>query len=143
MKKEKKSKDFLPTPEYKGGLKSMNEFIQKNLIYPSSALQEKIEGVVVIKGEINHQGKVIHTQIISSLHPDCDKEAQRVVSLLQFQINKIRKVRILFYKTFHIHFKIPVAPEIKIQYELRLAKSTQGENQMDKKIQYTIQFPKK
>ncbi|MBK8955914.1 MAG: TonB family protein [Saprospiraceae bacterium] len=132
MKKEKKAKDFLPTPEYPGGNKAMANFIGQNLKYPKNAFDQKIEGTVIIKGEINFEGKVIQTKVLSSLHSECDAEAQRVVSLLQFQVEKIRNAKVIYYKTFHIHFKLPATPPpMQVNYVVTPKES-------EKLIQYTV-----
>ncbi len=109
MKKELKQKNFIPKPEYPGGSKAMNAFIQSQLKYPKTAFDQKTEGTVVIKAEINFRGEVINTKVISSLGNGCDEEASRVIHLLKFNVDKVRNLKIIFFKTFNIHFKMPTA----------------------------------
>lgn len=108
MKKEKKRKSFIPQPDYPGGPKGITEFIYSQLKYPEEAIQHKIEGTVVLKAEINYKGVVIDARIISSLFPACDEEAIRVVKLLKFKIDKIRDLKVSYFKTFNIKFKVPI-----------------------------------
>ena len=116
MKKEKKDKHFIKKPTYEGGLAAMRAFIKKNMKYPKSALKEKIEGTVYLKYTIDHKGKVISSKVVSSLGHGCDEEARRLVSLLKFQIPKIRKMRIQYHKSIQIHFRLPkVAPKPKLK----------------------------
>lgn len=61
-----------------------------------------------MKAEINYKGDVIDAKIISSLFPSCDEEAIRVVKLLKFKIEKIRDLKVRFYKTFNIKFKMSI-----------------------------------
>lgn len=146
MKKEKRHKDFIPSPEYPGGSKAMAGFISQHLKYPKTAFDAKIEGTVVIKGEINFEGKVIHTKIISSLHPECDEEAQRVISLLKFEIDKIRNVKVSYFKTFHIHFKLPVAPSVQLNVNYTVTKNPDPKisaNPAESLYNYTVVLPKK
>ena len=116
MKKEIKQKNFIPHPEYPGGPKAMNFFIQENLKYPKEAFQNKIEGTVVLKAEINFRGIVIDTKVISSLGHGCDEEAERVVRLLKFNVDKVRNLKITYFKTFNIHFKMQVQQVPGISY---------------------------
>jgi len=144
LKKEKKIKDFLPAPEYPGGPKAMHQFIQHHLQYPPEAMPGKIEGIVVIRGEINHKGKVVHTKVISSLHPLCDAEAQRVIGMLEFLVDKIRNARVSYFKTFNIQFRLPKPPELNISYSFQPSHHASGPKvPPSNTIQYTIVVPKK
>lgn len=107
MQKEKKDKHFIKKPIYPGGKKALQLFITQNLKYPPDALKEKIEGTVVLKYTVNHQGKVIDTKVISSLGHGCDEEAERVVSLLKFEVPSNRGVKVLHHLNIHIHFRLP------------------------------------
>jgi protein TonB len=108
MKKEIKSKDFIPQPEYTGGPKAMAAFIHSNLKYPKDAFDKKVEGMIVLKAEINFRGDVIDTKLISGIGHGCDEEAMRVVRLLKFKVQKVRNIKISYFKTFNIQFKLPV-----------------------------------
>lgn len=85
----------------------MQLFITQNLQYPKEALNEKIEGTVVLKYTVNHQGVVTETKVISSLGHGCDEEAQRVVQLLKFEVPSNRGVKVLHHLTIQIHFRLP------------------------------------
>ena len=133
MKKEKKDKHFIKKPTYEGGLTALREFIRKNMKYPKAALKEKIEGTVFVKYTVGHKGKVISSKVVSSLGHGCDEEAKRLVSLLKFQIPKIRKMRIQYHKSIQIHFRLP-----KEQVKKVTPKVTAG-----MKINYTTSSKKK
>lgn len=86
----------------------MSKFIYDNLKYPEKALKEKKEGVVLLKIDIDHTGKVVGSKISKSVGFGCDEEAQRLCSLLKFEIPKNpRKLRVLFHKNIKIQFKLP------------------------------------
>ena len=66
-------------PEYKGGELAINEFIDKNLVYPK---ESHAEGKVYVRIVISEKGRVRESEIFRSLDPYCDKEALRVVKML-------------------------------------------------------------
>lgn len=137
MQRNKKAKNFLPKPIYPGGNKALKQFISETLTYPPEALKAKKEGVVRIKIAINYKGNVVDTQLMTHLGHGCDQEADRIVRLMQWEIDKkIRKGKVLFHKTLNIHFKLPKAskstPKKKVQ---KKAPSTQ--------IKYNIVTPPK
>jgi TonB family protein len=109
MKKEKKDKNFIKKPTYEGGNAALRKFITKNLRYPKSALASKIEGTVVIKFSISHNGEVVDARVISGLGHGCDEEALRIVRLLKFSVPKIRRVKVLYHKDIKINFRLPKA----------------------------------
>jgi len=115
MDKTSRDKRFIRKPIYSGGQKAYKAFIKQQLVYPQEAMDQRVEGFVQLKYDINHLGKVISAKIISSLGHGCDEEAIRIVKLLEFEIPKgPRKLKVTFHKTVRIHFKIPVK-QAKIQ----------------------------
>lgn len=107
MKKKRKAEHFIKKPTYKGGPKAMLDFIKKNLKYPAVAFEARVEGTVRLRIEIDYKGSVSSSHIISSIGYGCDEEAQRVASLLKFEVPKTRKLRASFNKTLNFHFKLP------------------------------------
>ncbi len=111
LKKEKKDDSFIKHPFYKGGAQALNDFIYSNLKYPRDAAKNKIEGIVIIKYDINFDGVVLDAKIMKSLGHGCDEEAIRVVKMLKFEVPKNpRKLKVVFHKDIHIHFKMAAAP---------------------------------
>lgn len=136
MKKERKPESFLRKPTYKGGPKAMRSFIAEHLRYPTPASEHKIEGTVRLRMDINHQGKVISTKVLSGLGYGCDEEAERVVKLLKFEIPKLRKIRATFHKTINIHFRRPkekVTPSSSTQIKYTISSQNEGEADEPKK----------
>lgn len=114
MQKKASDKHFVKKPTYIGGLKAMREFIVKEMKYPKAALENKIEGSVFIKYEVDHKGKVVSSRILSKLGYGCDEEAQRIVSKLTFYVGKNpRKMRIKFNKSIRIKFRLPKNKVVK------------------------------
>lgn len=69
-------------PHYDGGLEAMMKFIQKKIRYPRAPRVQGIEGTVFVRFIVNGDGTVSDVEIIRGVHPDYDKEAKRVISLL-------------------------------------------------------------
>ena len=69
-------------PTYEGGMEAMMKFIQKKIRYPRPAIRQQIEGTVFVRFVVRGDGSVTDVQVIRGIHPDCDKEAIRVISML-------------------------------------------------------------
>jgi protein TonB len=69
-------------PEYEGGMEAMMTFLQKKLYYPGSARRMGIDGTVFVSFLVKGNGQVADVKVIRGIHPDCDKEAIRVISML-------------------------------------------------------------
>ncbi len=69
-------------PVYEGGLKEMMQFIGRKVRYPGSARRNGIEGTVFVNFIVNKDGKVTDVSVSKGISDDCDKEAARVIALL-------------------------------------------------------------
>jgi periplasmic protein TonB len=67
-------------PQYENGLAGMARYLQRNLKYPASARRIGIEGTVFVTFIVNGDGSVSNVEVTRGIHPDCDKEAVRVIS---------------------------------------------------------------
>ena len=113
MQKEKKEKNFIKKPTYEGGNTALRQFIRENMRYPKLALASKVEGTVVIKFSISHNGDVVDAKVIAGLGHGCDEEALRIVRLLKFTVPKVRKVKVLYHKDIKINFRLPKAKVVE------------------------------
>ena len=114
MDKNSRDKRFIRKPIFRGGNKEFSKFLYSNLKYPKAALDQKIEGTVIIRYEIDHKGDVVKTKILSSLGHGCDEEAARVVKLLKFDIPKgPRKLKVKFHRTTKVKFVMPKKKMVK------------------------------
>jgi len=144
-KKERKGKHFLKQPIYKGGKVAMDTLIKQSLVYPKKALEEKIEGSVYVRYEIDYKGKVKGTKVLSSLGYGCDEEACRIIKMFQFEVPQIpRKMKALFNKNIRIHFRLPKQKKVtqSIGYQITTQKSTveQIEKKQKTTYSYTISW---
>lgn len=71
-------------PSYMGGNKALKEFINKNLVFPDSIKKAGISGIVVVRFEIDKEGKVENVKLVRGIHAVCDSEAIRVTRLLGY-----------------------------------------------------------
>ena len=141
MKKEKKDKNFIKKPVYPGGSKALKKFVNENLKYPEEAAKHGIEGTVSLRYTINHLGKVIDTHVISGLGHGCDEEAERVIKLLKFQVDKVRGMRVTFKKNIHVHFRKPKKVKAVKSVQYQYTTTTQkGEQKPEKPRSYSYQI---
>jgi TonB family protein len=164
LKKERKEESFIKKPFYKEGAKAFNDFIYSNLKYPQEAVKNKIEGIIICKYDIDHEGNVIDVKVVKGLGYGCDEEAVRVIKKLKFEVPKNpRGMRIIFHKDIKIQFKMqvqkveepkqnllqPLAPivQTKIQYTITptVPKSNPSQKPLTQKpqpntYQYTIKL---
>lgn len=70
-------------PEYPGGDKALMTFISQNIEYPATAIENGVQGRVLVKFVVTPKGNVANTEVIESVSPELDAEALRVVNLLK------------------------------------------------------------
>ncbi|PXV68801.1 protein TonB [Dysgonomonas alginatilytica] len=66
-------------PQFPGGNNELYKFLEKNLRYPSLALEMGIQGRVIVGFTVSKTGDIINPQIYRSLFSSCDKEAIRLI----------------------------------------------------------------
>ena len=118
MRKSRKPKHFLQTPQYPGGKTAMAKFINENLLYPEEAQQNKIEGTVEAEYFINGLGNITSVNILKGLGSGCDEEVKRVIKLLVFEKAVNRGMKSSTRKTLKINFKLPKKKKPLIKYNL-------------------------
>ena len=69
-------------PVFPGGWSAYMQWLTKNLKYPVSAQQAKIQGTVVVSFIINKDGTVSDLKLSKSADPVLDKEALRVMRMM-------------------------------------------------------------
>ncbi|EKB49612.1 energy transducer TonB [Cecembia lonarensis] len=67
-------------PEFPGGMEAWNEYLRKNLKYPTQARRMGIEGTVYVVFVVNTDGSIQDVEILRGIGGGCDEEALRVVS---------------------------------------------------------------
>jgi TonB family protein len=69
-------------PEFPGGRNAMYEFINQNLSYPAEALENKVEGQVIIGFQVAADGSLSNIHLSKGIGSGCDEEALRIVSIM-------------------------------------------------------------
>ena len=67
---------------YPGGQEAMVAFIDANIHYPQAAIDNLIEGTVVVAFNVETDGKLKDIKVVRPLDPDLETEAVRVVTLM-------------------------------------------------------------
>jgi len=106
-KRPRDPNQFIKPPGYEGGKKALDEFVRKHLLYPQSALENRIEGIVKVEYDLDHKGKVVKAYTKSNLGYGCEEEAIRIVKLLRYSTVKHRGVKVSFHKSINIIFRFP------------------------------------
>jgi len=94
-------------PVFPGGEQALADFISQNLVYPQSALNAEIQGIVYVSFVVEKDGSVSEPKILRGIDPDCDAEAIRVVmSLPNWTPGKQRGAPIRVQYNLPIKFKL-------------------------------------
>lgn len=86
-------------PEFPGGMENFYRLIEKNIKYPKEDYKQKIGGVVKADFTIDTLGKIINIKVTQSVSRNIDKEAVRVIGLLNGWkpgVQNGRKVRVKY-----------------------------------------------
>ena len=94
-------------PEFPGGVRTMLDFIKKNIQYPEIARKNGIQGRVIVGVVVDKNGSVTNLTILKSIDPYLDKEAIRVISSMPKWtpgVQNGKKVRVKF--TVPVSFRL-------------------------------------
>jgi periplasmic protein TonB len=67
-------------PMFDGGNEGMMKYIKRNIRYPRSAERDEHEGTVYVQFVVMFDGRIEHVEMMRGFHPECDREAVRVIS---------------------------------------------------------------
>ena len=94
--------------EFPGGPKAMYEFMSKHIIYPEIALENTIEGTVMVEFTVGADGSVSNIKILKDIGGGCGKEAERVLRMMpKWKPGKQMDVPVQSKFQAPIKFKIP------------------------------------
>lgn len=95
-------------PEFPEGEKVLQDFVNRNLVYPELEKTNKVQGTVMVRFLINEEGAVSDPTIIRGVSPGLDKEAVRIVKMLpNFTPGKQQGKPVKVYFHMPIRFKLP------------------------------------
>lgn len=69
-------------PKFPGGEHELMEYIADNVVYPQTAIDEGIQGRVIVSFVVEPNGKVTNVEVLRGIGGGCDEEAARVVKSL-------------------------------------------------------------
>lgn len=69
-------------PEFNGGEAAMYKWLSENIVYPSAASEEGVQGRVVVEFVVGKDGSITNVRVLRPRHPALDKEAVRVVKAM-------------------------------------------------------------
>ncbi|MGM9812319.1 MAG: TonB family protein [Muribaculaceae bacterium] len=94
-------------PEFPGGQGAMFRWLGENLKYPPIALEEGIQGRVLIHFVVTKTGEIADAKVAKSVNPALDKEALRLVrSMPRFTPAKMQGKPVNCYFTLPVTFRI-------------------------------------
>lgn len=144
---EKSRKKFIKLPTLGGGREFLKRFLSDNLIYPAEAMNNSIEGDVIVEYRVNNLGDVTEAHVVHGIGYGCDEEALRLVRLLKYQEVKNKGVKVTTNNKIKIPFRIknkPRAKGIKMTYvagkDRTQKPSPENEASAKKTYTYTIHF---
>lgn len=99
------SQELVPA-QPRGGERLAREFIEEEMVYPSKALEEAIEGDVVFSFLVQEQGLVKEINIAEPVNPLLKAEASRIFKLLLWDPAQYRGKAVESKAEFTISFNI-------------------------------------
>ncbi|MFZ4726328.1 MAG: energy transducer TonB, partial [Paludibacter sp.] len=120
-------KDAEKKPEFPGGENKLFSYIGNNLKYPIIAMENGIQGIVVIRFVIDINGKVRNARVIETVDPLLDNEALQIVNSLPDWIPGEK-----CGKKVNVYFTLPIS--FSIQGEGKPRKGTKVWERNDKTI---------
>ncbi len=69
-------------PEFAGGMNALLRFLQKNLHYPTPAVNANVTGKVYMQFVVGQDGNISKVDVLKGIGFGCDEEAERVVKLM-------------------------------------------------------------
>lgn len=94
-------------PQFPGGIEAMYAFLGNNIQYPAVAAEANIQGKVIIKFVVKADGSIGQTEIVKSVHPALDAEAERLVKLMpKWTPGKLDGTPVNVWFTLPVNFKL-------------------------------------
>jgi len=93
--------------EYPGGMAALMKFLNEKIQYPQDALDDNASGMVMVEFVVKTNGSIDNVTVIKKVHPSLDKEAIRVVKLMdKWKPGSSNGVAVSSYFQLPIQFKV-------------------------------------
>ncbi|MCS6929360.1 MAG: TonB family protein [Saprospiraceae bacterium] len=66
-------------PEFPGGEAALTAYLQENLRYPRIAVENNIQGIVVVRFVVDTEGRISNVEVLKDIGGGCGAEAVRVI----------------------------------------------------------------
>ncbi len=66
-------------PTYPGGRPAWEKYLRQHLHYPAEAGRAGVKGSVYVGFTVCEDGSILDPQFLRGIHPDCDREALRLI----------------------------------------------------------------
>ena len=94
-------------PEFPGGMEGLMRYLQQNVQYPPIAVQNNVQGRVVVQFIIDETGQVGDVEVVRSVSEEVDAEAVRVIkSMPKFEPGRQNGEPVAVWYTLPIAFKM-------------------------------------
>ncbi len=94
-------------PEFPGGMEGLMRYLQQNVQYPPIAVQNNVQGRVILQFVIDETGQVGYVEVVRSVSEEVDAEAVRVVkSMPKFEPGRQNGEPVAVWYTLPIAFKM-------------------------------------
>ena len=94
-------------PEFPGGLTNLVGFAKTKIKYPKTAINDNVEGSVILLFEINKKGKVINKKIFQSARKDLDRVCLKMLSQMpNWKPARLNSKPIAVYERWKITFEL-------------------------------------
>lgn len=90
-------------PSFPGGMEALHKFLSENIKYPITALENGIQGRVIVKFVVSKTGDISNIQIFRGVDTSLDMEAVRVIQAMPKWIPGKQKG-----KAVDVYFTLPV-----------------------------------
>jgi TonB family protein len=94
-------------PRFPGGEAALMKYIDSHIIYPPSAVQNRVQGKVIVQFIVKKDSSIGEVKVVRSVDKDLDKEAIRVVkSLPKFTPGRQNGQVVSVWYTLPVTFKL-------------------------------------
>lgn len=94
-------------PEFPNGPVAMFKFLQKNVVYPNIAWQNRIEGTVYVSFTVNKNGLINNVQVKRGIGGGCNEEAVRLIkSMPRWKPGRSGGAKVPVNYTLPVRFKL-------------------------------------
>ena len=99
-------------PEFPGGVEGLMRYLQQNVQYPPTAIQNNVQGRVIVQFIIDETGQVGDVKVVRSVSEEVDAEAVRVIkSMPKFEPGRQGGEPVSVWYTLPIAFKMQGDPK--------------------------------